>query len=81
MEIELPTFNAVQAETEVAQKEREAIAKAFGKVEVNVKYVGVVSDQGVGGEPYVLVELDENEELEGVKVDTTHIVGYSSLGT
>ncbi|OCB90982.1 Diaminopimelate epimerase-like protein [Sanghuangporus baumii] len=73
IEIELPTFDAKPVETKEFDRIRSVVCKAFRR-DVKVAYIGIASGEG-GSESYLLIELDENEELEGTDVDTAAFVG------
>ncbi|KAL5533561.1 hypothetical protein ACEPAG_21 [Sanghuangporus baumii] len=69
IEIELPAFDAKPVENEEFDRIRSVVCKAFSR-DVKVIYIGIASSGEGGSEIYLLIELDENEALEGIDTDT-----------
>lgn len=74
-EIAMPCFDPVPASPEEFERARLAVCKAFGRPDVKVLYVGAArEDAGKGSEIYLLIEVDIDEELGKVVVDTSAFV-------
>lgn len=74
-EVAMPCFDPVPASPEEFERARLAVCKAFGRPDVRVHYVGVArKDAGKGSEIYLLIEVDVEEELGKVVIDTSAFV-------
>ncbi|KAF7347365.1 hypothetical protein MVEN_01492300 [Mycena venus] len=71
LEIRLPSGTLTDVSSEESPKMAAAVSKAFGR-DVAIKYMGVGSK---GFENYVVIELDEKENLGESKVDAVAFLG------
>lgn len=74
IEIELPAFDSKPVEDSEFGRMRAVVCKALRR-DVKISHISAASSGEGGSELYLLIELDENEALEGVDVDTTAFVG------
>lgn len=75
MEMDMPTSELAPVSDEQATKIKAALAKAFGKDEVAVNYIG----GGIGPRAVMLmVELDEKENLADAKINDGALVTNAS---
>lgn len=73
IEIELPAFDVALVSDAEFARVKKAVCTAFGREEVAVKYIGKASS-GDASKDYVLIEVDEKEDLGGTVVDAAAFV-------
>ncbi|KAJ6481819.1 hypothetical protein C8R45DRAFT_1003159, partial [Mycena sanguinolenta] len=75
IEIRLPSATLTEISAEDSPRIVAAVSKAFGR-NVTIKYMGFGSK---GFEDYIVIELDENENLKQSKIDSTALLdtGYT----
>lgn len=77
IQVQLPACAVTAVDYEEFKHMKSVVAKASGKQDIEVQFVGVVKGDP-GFDPYILVELDEKEDLGGLKIDTTVLVSLLS---
>jgi len=70
IELEFPVGDIVPANEKMTNQAIGAIRKASGIPDLRIKHVGI-SDATPPYKKYILIEIDEGVELEGLKIDST----------
>ena len=78
IQVQLPARSPTAVDEEEFQKIKNIATKASGKQDIAIRFIGNVKGEA-GFDVYVLVELDEQEDLGGIKFDTTAFVSHGNL--